>query len=588
MFKEKNTMKHARSIATIAIAVLAVGTFCGTGHADLIWTSVEPYDSAPLNYYDGEPDTDSRPCEVWRMSIRDYDSSPGLFDFQILTNFGDYASRVAYGDTTYKDDYSYWKLSNLVAGDLYIKRMDKDTGTVSGIYGFVLEDRQGAADPWYNTLDAAGFGSYVEKSAGQLYLWDNVGASAFATGTYEEYADGTEIPLMPVARALPALIDLNPDPIGREGVAVDDQLNAYPTILMGGSLVNSGSVQWNTLGTWANAATNPLGTWTGQFLLPGFDSEHEVIEVWWTMGCGNDAVFVSTKTGGDPIPVPGALLLCGIGLGTIGLVSRIRSKRSRKEGAASRLLPFLVVALIAAGLGTADADINYGSVTGNTMTFIDITEGSTTDAVPLYGAPTLNGDTLLFNPIDFGSFSFNGSSDTTVGDLSLTVEALPGATIDRIRFEEYGDVALGGFGTSDTYATISANVSIHVEELFGGIPVSVDLAAAVVFAPSDGDWNLQDDGLLFGAVWDGSLFYDVTAALAAHGISGRATRISLAMDNTLHTGSEAGTSAYISKKQAGLGITPMSGGDPIPLPSSLLLVGVGVGSLWLRRRLKAQ
>ena len=332
-------MTNKGTLLTTAV-VLALLALAGSAFADLptIWRADEPPDMIPLDYYDGEPGGSAlRPNEIWSMWIMDNPSIDGKFTFKIETNFGNQAARATYENYLFKDSYSSWKLENLVAGDLYIARYDKPDeekntpAVLTNTYGLVLETRTGpGSDVWGYTLTDAGYAPYAAKTAGQLY---EIGASGFATGTYEGYgAYIDEMPDMDLARDLDGLIDLDPNPVGLKGYAVNDLLNAYPTILLAGNLINTpGSASWHWYGDegdWTDAATSPLGYWSGSFMLPDYDPENEYIEVWWSMGCGNDAVMIGTLAGGEPVPTPSSLLLCGIGVAFAAVGRRFRRKRS--------------------------------------------------------------------------------------------------------------------------------------------------------------------------------------------------------------------------------------------------------------------
>src|SRR5262245_53442552 len=60
---------------------------------------------------------------------------------------------------------------------------------------------------------------------------------------------------------------------------------------------------------------------------------------------------------------------------------------------------FYLVA-IATSHSAFGASINYGDFNGNNVKFLDVTESSD-DALPLYGAPTVSGDSLSFSPQQF-------------------------------------------------------------------------------------------------------------------------------------------------------------------------------------------
>jgi hypothetical protein len=100
----------------------------------------------------------------------------------------------------------------------------------------------------------------------------------------------------------------------------------------------------------------------------------------------------------------------------------------------------------------------------------------------------------------------------------------------------------------------------------------------LTFSPSNGTYNLADEGFSIATIWNGGIDFDVTLALRSVGINfGTATEVYVSMDNTLVTTSEAGTQAFIKKKTIdGVGITV------IPEPATICLFSLGV--LLLRKR----
>jgi hypothetical protein len=101
----------------------------------------------------------------------------------------------------------------------------------------------------------------------------------------------------------------------------------------------------------------------------------------------------------------------------------------------------------------------------------------------------------------------------------------------------------------------------------------------MTMTPSNGDFNLQDDGAATVAQWQGSLIIDLDAELAARDIFDSATLVEFVMDNALTVNSEDGTTATIRKKLGGgTSITA------IPEPAALALLTLGSLPLLLRRR----
>jgi hypothetical protein len=237
--------------------------------------------------------------------------------------------------------------------------------------------------------------------------------------------------------------------------------------------------------------------------------------------------------------------------------------------------------------GQARASINYGNFVGTTVTYLNVTEASpSNDPLPLFGAPTIAGNTLDFNPVGFSASASGGSFDLTDGQLDLTILANPGNAIPTIQFSEAGDFTLGGVGTAGTFVDVSATFFIDIVKV-DGVSINPILATASMnFSPvASGTFDLVNNPG-FGQVWAGVFTFDVNAFLTANNISyiSGATEIKVTLDNTLAAFSEAGTAALIAKKDfKGLGITV----PEIPEPTILTLLLCGGGALWVRSR-KAQ
>lgn len=313
------------------------------------WYSAEPPGIESDDYYDGSPDITKHPCEIFDMrliQLTDAEGNPtSTFSFDIITNFGSQAYRATYDTNNYTDTIGGTiKMGQVPAGDLYINVRWKDlVGTeVEKRYAFALETRAYGTDGWSKTwVDRVSTNlslTPADVTAGTLY-----GGVKFATGTWEGYASNfAEIPEMTLARSLDDL-KLSTGP--KYGASLDDD-NSYPTTIVSKTTsYTGGSSEWVQVGAnnwsqefkdgwggdgWLEKYDAAQGYWTGTFTLPYFDPKTQYIDVWWSMGCGNDGVLVAPNPSsfGYQIPLPGSLVLCGIGVGFAAVVGRLR-KRSK-------------------------------------------------------------------------------------------------------------------------------------------------------------------------------------------------------------------------------------------------------------------
>lgn len=243
-----------------------------------------------------------------------------------------------------------------------------------------------------------------------------------------------------------------------------------------------------------------------------------------------------------------------------------------------RLTLGLCVALVA---GPALAvPINYGDKVGVNVKYLQITEDSVTDPTPLFGTPQVFGDTLDFNPVGFGaSSSGGGAPDVTDGNLTFMIEAKPQHIVDRVTFSEAGDYTIFGTGGLGTQVTVSAPVFIDIVEVDGVGINPINLQLQMTFAPSNGDYDLFNDGAGFGVIWNGSLDVDLTQVLIDQGVPfvDGVTKVNVDLDNILTATSEAGSSATIAKKDfKGFSVTA-----DVPEPGAAALLAFG----WLSLRL---
>lgn len=243
----------------------------------------------------------------------------------------------------------------------------------------------------------------------------------------------------------------------------------------------------------------------------------------------------------------------------------------------------LVSALVSISSSLYAAPINYGSFMGDTVTYVDVTENSVTDPLPLFGAPTVSGDSIDFNPVGFAAYAENGSSDLTDGQLVFMIQAKPGYGIDNVRLSEAGITTLIGNGTDTTRTDVSAVGSLNIQEVNGVGISTIAIPIDLQFSPNaDGQWQLVTDGQVDTQPWTGTQFFNIKQALIDQGkyVGVGATKVSIDLDNGLVAESETGTVALIDKKDfGGVSITVN-----VPEPGTLALALVALVGVVSRRR----
>jgi hypothetical protein len=213
---------------------------------------------------------------------------------------------------------------------------------------------------------------------------------------------------------------------------------------------------------------------------------------------------------------------------------------------------------------------------------------------PLFGPPTVTGNSIDFNPTGFGAFGANGSADLNDGQLVFEVAAKPNNAINSISFAEAGITTLFGSGTDATMTTVQAKGNVDIYQV-DGVPINkISVPLTMTFAPkADGTFKLVSDaGLGLNALpWNGNALVLLDSALTSAGVhfTKGATLISVDLDNVLTARSENGTFALIDKKDFGgvsITINPGEGGGPdTPEPASLVLACLGLLGLVGVRRL---
>ena len=223
------------------------------------------------------------------------------------------------------------------------------------------------------------------------------------------------------------------------------------------------------------------------------------------------------------------------------------------------------------------APINYGSHTGTSVTYVDVTEASTTsDAEPLFGAPVFSGNSVDFNPVGFDAeASGAGGNDTTGARLTFSVQAHAGDAITNIQFSEAGDTTLAGAGNDGTGTGVTAAGTLTVNSVDGAAITPIVRPISLTFTPSGGTYGLASDGgglPIFHTQWTGSLGVNVNSILTSAGVPFTlgATNVSVDIVNTLGAQSQTGTQALINKQDFGAVIRTVN----VPEPGAAALAGL--------------
>jgi hypothetical protein len=216
------------------------------------------------------------------------------------------------------------------------------------------------------------------------------------------------------------------------------------------------------------------------------------------------------------------------------------------------------------------ASINYGNFgpVPPGVSFLQVTESSGTDAVPLYGPPTPFATGLDFDPAGFVASAVNGSADITDGQLNFTVM---GPSINSVGVFEAGDYSLAGVGTSATQVFAGAIVRATVTQI-NGLPV-----APINLAPANASvgFNLvANPGVV--QPWSLGTVLNIAGQLAPNQ---HATKVDISINNQLLALSQPGSLAFIAKKEF-----IVSTGTNIPEPATAGLAGLALCGLGLVAR----
>ena len=253
-----------------------------------------------------------------------------------------------------------------------------------------------------------------------------------------------------------------------------------------------------------------------------------------------------------------------------------------------RTVGFCAVTAYLAGPALA-APINYGDfddIPPGVVTYTDVTESTSTDEEPLFGAPTVTVNQLDFDPSGFGASASNGDIDITDGQLNFGFETLPGTGIRSLLIEEGGDYSFLN-GEAATSVNFGVFAKVTVTEVDGVTLPLVGPGSQFEVIVNNGSSFTSPGGLVQNAPWSLGTLVELGPALASNGFGPDAavTAGEFVLNNTLIAASESGSLAFIAKKD--FTITPGGPLDPdnvIPEPTAALLAGLALAGVVARRR----
>jgi len=258
--------------------------------------------------------------------------------------------------------------------------------------------------------------------------------------------------------------------------------------------------------------------------------------------------------------------------------SKIAPSSLRLRAARAKALCFAALFMLVAAPAAWSASIPYGDMDdvsgGGTVFYIDILESSGTDPVPLYDTPDVTLNNLDFDPTSFVATS-SGGVDVTDGQLSFGMKALAGHSLETIDFNESGRYTLQGGGSAS--ALYGIGYTLTVLEIDGVAVTPFDILDG-----ASGAKTLPGD-LGFLAPWTLQHSLDLDAALTTAGktFTFGVTKAEITVDDQLLATTDPGNFSFIDKKDFDITVNT----DPmIPEPTTLVLAGLGVISLMVRRK----
>jgi len=233
------------------------------------------------------------------------------------------------------------------------------------------------------------------------------------------------------------------------------------------------------------------------------------------------------------------------------------------------------------------ATISYGNgpVIPPGLQFVNIQESSSTDAVPLFGAPASYFPVGIdFNPVSFGASGTTGAGDFTDGQLNFgangTFTPSVKVAINQISVAESGDFTLFGTGTNATQVAAGASIHVTVTEIDGvALTLPIVLTPVSQSVPSN---LIANPGTL--QQWSLSATLNIAAQLTALAVpyTYGATKIDVVIDDNLLALSQANTGAFIAKKD--FKINTVNNVVIVPEPVQMSVLALGAAGFLVRRR----
>lgn len=204
------------------------------------------------------------------------------------------------------------------------------------------------------------------------------------------------------------------------------------------------------------------------------------------------------------------------------------------------------------------------------------------DAVSLFGAPSVVGDSIIFDPTTFSASSTGEDGLVlTNATINIMIEAQDGYNLDTASLTEAGDYIMWGMGGDFATSSVSVGGQLRVRDAANTLLATDSIAASEpfdkynpAFCMSPNNWTATAGIDLSGGDWDGvnSIVLKVENLLAAY------------TEPSSFPGPEGPLLAFIEKKEVGVSI----GTSVIPVPAAFWLFGSGMlGMIAIARRKRA-